>query len=967
LTIRIFIQAAPQEPPGKDRSAWKTAGGTPEQRSIWAIMARSARQAMPYLVALAAVAAAALIRESLDPLLGGGTRPFITFFAAVAVSAWYGGLWPGLLSILLSFLVADYFFIPPRFSLNLLDVSTQTVTDFIVFVTMSGLIVVLSEALHRANARTKEEARLAAQAAKLYQITLGSIGDAVIATDTEGRVSFLNQVAESLTGWKLSESLHRPLGDIFHIINEQTRNTVEDPCAKVLRSGVVVGLANHTVLIAKDGTELPVDDSAAPIFDYEGEVAGVVLVFRDVTKRRARERQIQESERLKTAIIQGALDCIIEIDHEDRILEFNPAAEQTFGFRREDVLGQKLVDLIIPQSLRERHRQAMAHYLATGEGPILGKRIEMTGLRADGTEFPIELTVIRSPLEGPPMFTAYLRDITERQRAEAVMEFLAQTRAALAALVDRDSALQQAAGAMVPFFADWCVLYTISSEGNIEHQACAHRDPEKQRNLKEMLDRYPFDWSNSSASVQALRSGEAQFIADLPDALLTNIARDQTHIDLLRALDPKSIISIPLRVRDRTIGTITFVATEPSRLYTPGDVRFAEELARSVAIAIDNAHLFNSVKTADRQKDEFLAMLAHELRTPLAAIRYATEVARLPEVDPKVELLDIVERQVQNLVRLIDDLLDISRISRGKILLRREYLDASVIARRAVASVRPILEGKNHELDFELAEEPMPIYADPMRAEQTVVNLLTNAVKYTHDGGRVSLRVYPEDQEVVIRIKDTGIGIAPEILPRVFDLFTQADQSLDRSQGGLGVGLAVTRRLVEMHGGTVAAHSEGVGHGSEFTLRLPLCDAVPPEDSTIPIRAERPATSLRILVVDDNRDTADTEALLLRAHGHQVEVAHDGPAALELAHQFRPHVFLLDLGLPGLNGYEVAVRLRKEGFANEPLIAISGYGQPDDRERCRQAGFDHHLVKPVENSALLALLREVEPEETSAM
>lgn len=922
---------------------------------------------MPYLVALAAVAAAALIRESLDPLLEGGTRPFITFFAAVAVAAWYGGLWPGLLSILLSFLVADYFFIPPRFSLNLLDVSTQTVTDFIVFVTMSGLIVVLSEALHRANARTKEEARLAAQAAKLYQITLGSIGDAVIATDTEGRVSFLNQVAESLTGWKLSESLHRPLGDIFHIINEQTRNTVEDPCAKVLRSGVVVGLANHTVLIAKDGTERPVDDSAAPIFDYEGEVAGVVLVFRDVTKRREQERLLRESERRKTAIIQGALDCIIEIDHENRILEFNPAAEQTFGFRREDVLGQKLVDLIIPQSLRERHRQAMAHYLATGEGPILGKRIEMTGLRADGTEFPIELTVIRSPLEGPPMFTAYLRDITERQRAEAVMEFLAQTRAALAALVDRDSALQQAAGAMVPFFADWCVLYTISSEGNIEHQACAHRDPEKQRILKEMLDRYPFDWSNSSASVQALRSGEAQFIADLPDALLTNIARDQTHIDLLRALDPKSIISIPLRVRDRTIGTITFVATEPSRRYTPGDVRFAEELARSVAIAIDNAHLFNSVKTADRQKDEFLAMLAHELRTPLAAIRYATEVARLPEVDPKVELLDIVERQVQNLVRLIDDLLDISRISRGKILLRREYLDASVIARRAVASVRPILEGKNHELDFELAEEPMPIYADPMRAEQTVVNLLTNAVKYTHDGGRISLRVYPEDQEVVIRIKDTGIGIAPEILPRVFDLFTQADQSLDRSQGGLGVGLAVTRRLVEMHGGTVAAHSEGVGHGSEFTLRLPLCDAVPPEDSTIPIRAERPATSLRILVVDDNRDTADTEALLLRAHGHQVEVAHDGPTALELAHQFRPHVFLLDLGLPGLNGYEVAVRLRKEGFANEPLIAISGYGQPDDRERCRQAGFDHHLVKPVENSALLALLREVEPEETSAM
>jgi CheY-like chemotaxis protein len=404
---------------------------------------------------------------------------------------------------------------------------------------------------------------------------------------------------------------------------------------------------------------------------------------------------------------------------------------------------------------------------------------------------------------------------------------------------------------------------------------------------------------------------------------------------------------------------MSFVGAGSSRRYTRRDVLLAEDVARRVAVAIDNAHLFNSLKVADRQKDEFLAMLAHELRNPLAAISYAAQVVRLPDVESKDELFALVERQVQNLSRLIDDLLDISRISRDRIELRREHVDASTLARRAAATVRHLVQEKCHQLAVEIADEPMPLYADATRTEQIISNLLTNAAKYTSHGGQITVSAWPEDGDVVFRITDTGVGIAPDMLPRVFDLFAQADKTLDRTQGGLGIGLTVARKLVEMHGGTIAANSQGVGHGSEFTVRLPLSDASSPAPEAAAGTAVLPSAPLRLLVVDDNRDMAHTEALLLKAHGHEVQVAHDGPAAIELAHHFRPHAIFLDIGLPGMNGYDVAKTLREQGFTQESLIAVSGYGRLDDRDRSRRAGFDAHLVKPVDNQALLEILHEI--------
>jgi CheY-like chemotaxis protein/two-component sensor histidine kinase len=303
-------------------------------------------------------------------------------------------------------------------------------------------------------------------------------------------------------------------------------------------------------------------------------------------------------------------------------------------------------------------------------------------------------------------------------------------------------------------------------------------------------------------------------------------------------------------------------------------------------------------------------------------------------------------------------LLDVSRISRDKITLRKETVDVASIVSGAATTVRPLVEEKHHELILEMSDKPIYVLADPTRAEQIVMNLLTNAAKYTKNGGRVTVRATTDANEALIEVIDTGIGLPPELLNRVFDLFAQADRTLDRSEGGLGIGLTVAQKLAEMHGGIITADSEGLGKGSKFTVRLPISRQTP-EGGKESHRNESISLQLpqKVLVVDDNRDTAISCARLLRGMGHDVQTAFDGVAAIEAARSFRPQAILLDIGLPGMNGFEVARTLRDEGFANEMIVAVSGYGQPEDRERSRQAGFDDHLVKPVHQDALVSVLQ----------
>ena len=358
-----------------------------------------------------------------------------------------------------------------------------------------------------------------------------------------------------------------------------------------------------------------------------------------------------------------------------------------------------------------------------------------------------------------------------------------------------------------------------------------------------------------------------------------------------------------------------------------------------------------------RRKDEFLAMLSHELRSPLAPIANAVHLLGLQKHEDPLQLQArlIIERQVAQLKHLVDDLLEVSRITTGRILLRQEQIVVGGIVERAVETTQGLMEQRRHQLTMTLPSHPLWLHADAARIEQVLVNLLVNAAKYTDEGGRIWLSVQQEGDQIILRVRDTGVGIAPELLPRIFDLFAQADRSLDRSQGGLGIGLSLVQRLVELHGGTVEAHSV-VGQGSEFVVRLPIVATavLPPSSATATI--EPPGHRCRVLIVDDNVDTANSMALLLNASGHEVRTAHDGPTALDAAVDYRPDVVILDIGLPGLNGYEVARRLRHQAaLADVVLIAITGYGQETDRQSALAAGFNHHLVKPVD----FALVRNI--------
>ncbi|MEP6847714.1 MAG: PAS domain S-box protein [Acidobacteriota bacterium] len=367
---------------------------------------------------------------------------------------------------------------------------------------------------------------------------------------------------------------------------------------------------------------------------------------------------------------------------------------------------------------------------------------------------------------------------------------------------------------------------------------------------------------------------------------------------------------------------------------------------------------------ADRRKNEFLAMLAHELRNPLAPIRNSIQVLRATN-DGLGAPLEIMDRQVGQLVRLVDDLLDVSRITSGKIELRRERIDLNAVILHTAEAARPSCESGGVDLEISLPERPIWLIGDPARLTQSIGNLLNNSCKFTDKGGSIHLTLESNDQHALVKVRDTGIGIAPEKLSRIFEMFVQADTSLERATSGLGIGLTLVKNLVEMHGGTVEARSEGLGHGCEFVLELPLVAVETPEakaENLVDEGSKGPAGK-KILVVDDNVDSAESLTVLLRLSGHDVRLAHDGIEAVKISDEFRPDVILLDIGLPRLNGYEAARVIRRRPWGDGvQLIALTGWGQKEDRERSKDAGFDIHLVKPVDHDELFKLLSDLEPE-----
>jgi PAS domain S-box-containing protein len=670
-----------------------------------------------------------------------------------------------------------------------LTVLSILITGGLGVVLVGGLFLL---AQRRLRERHQAAVVLAEQRERL-RVTLASIGDAVITTDLDSRITSINAVAQRLTGWTEAEACGQDLTAVFRIVNEETREPVENPAIRALRDGVIVGLANHTVLISRDGTEVPIDDSAAPIRDEEGTLTGCVLIYRDISQRRRLERESAgraAAAAFAASLVESSEDAILAVSLDGRIQTWNGAAERLYGYSAAEAVGQS-INFLIPEDRADEEDQLVRRLLA-------GERIshfETIRRRKDGSLVDVSLTI------------STVRDEKER------------------------------------------IIGT------------------------------------------------------------SKIVRDNSH------------------------------------------AKAAE--ARIFALMAD-------LKDADRRKDEFLAILAHELRGPLAPIRHLLEIIKRTDGD-RAALRDatvMMDRQLDQIVRLVDDLLDVSRITRNKLELRRERVDLIEILKQSLELNRPLAESARHQVTVTLADEPLYLHGDAVRLSQVLTNLLQNAFKYTEPGGHIWVSAERQGSEVRVAVKDTGAGIPADVLPRIFDLFIQVDRTLERSQGGLGIGLTLVKQLVMMHEGTVEAMSEGPGRGSQFVVRLPLL--VEQREARHPGRAGTPedqGSPRRILVVDDNQDSADSLAVLLRMLGHEAHVAYDGQEAVEVAKEVRPEVIMLDIGLPRMNGYEACRTIREQPWGKRiTIIAISGWGQDTDRQKSEAAGFDHHMVKPVDYTFLRQVL-----------
>ena len=541
------------------------------------------------------------------------------------------------------------------------------------------------------------------------------------------------------------------------------------------------------------------------------------------------------------------------------------------------------------------------------------------------------------------------------ERRERVARFLAQASAELAEVGDYESTMQKIANSAVPDFSDWCAIYLMEEEQKLKPVAIAHLDPKRIREARALTARLNLRLPDLS---EVTLTGRSELVETFPDERLRRVALTGKDLAVLRSFGFRSSINVPLLKRGEIFGLMTFYTAESGRRFDLHDLYTAEDLARRAAVAIENASLYQQLQEADRQKDEFLAMLAHELRNPLAPLCNAVELLRTEPSTLAPETLEMMSRQLRQMVRLIDDLFDISRIKHNRMRLRRGVHDLCAIIQSAAESCRPQLENAAHTFHLHLPREPVWVDGDAARLAQVVANLLNNAIKYTPRGGEITLDARCGNGECFVTVRDNGIGIAPEMLRQIFDLFSQVRDSLESSQGGMGIGLTLVLRLVEMHGGSVEARSEGPGRGSEFCIRLPL--APPPGQPEPPApAAEAEPVPCRVLLVDDNRDAAQTLARLLKRQGYELAIAFDGPEAITTAREFHPRIILLDIGLPSLSGYEVARTILAETAQPAPvLIAMTGWGQENDRRRSREAGFTRHLIKPVDLDELKATLRE---------
>jgi PAS domain S-box-containing protein len=870
---------------------------------------------------------------------------------------------------------------------------------------------------------------------ELLRVTLGSIGDAVITTDVHGRVSFMNAVATTLTGWTAEEAIGKSLTEFFHLVNEHTRQEVENPVTKVLSAESVVGPDNHTVLIAKDGTELPIDESGAPIRDAEGQIVGIILIFRDVTRRKQSEveqelllkheqlaRAEAEANEQRFAFLAQASEILSSsLDYEATLKSVAHLAVPLFAdwcrvdvlkddgeIQRVAVAHQDLAKIALAEEIINRYPNdpgGLPLVLRTGEAAIYPEvtdaMLEQGACDAEHLEL-LRKVGIKSVMIVPLVARertlgaiTFVSGETDRIYSESDLNFAQDLadRAALAvdnarlyyevdsALHEREQALQlhrgveerlsvlveasdTILGSMQLVDVQQAILDVSGRLIAADAYAIWRREPDRDGwrvvtaiGLSDSFQETGLGGRNFNVS--ALKAPLA--IESVQETKWLKIRHEAYRLEGI-----ESLLIIPLKLRGEFAGTIAFYYHRPTQ-FSETEIRVATALANLAAAAISTTELYlqesalrDQAVEANRLKDEFLATLSHELRNPLNSIAgYADILLRSPDARrlPMVQkAAETIRRNAMTQARLINDLLDLSRLQTGKLAISKQPVRFSAAIGDAINSMRLQAAAKSIRVDLNLSEEALIVEADPVRLQQVVWNLVSNAVKFTPIGGQVAVGLSREGQAAVLKVEDNGQGIDEGFLPYVFEMFRQADARTTRSHGGMGIGLALVKQIIEHHGGSVQAESEGAGKGTCMTVRLPLYDDVAPSLPATP-SPDGQLNGARLLVVDDTPDSIEMMRSLLEIEGASVTAVLSGAEALEAAEHSDFELLISDISMPGMDGYELIRRLREqEGFSDIPAIAITGFGRDEDIYLARAAGFTTHLTKPLDFRVFLKIV-----------
>jgi PAS domain S-box-containing protein len=867
-----------------------------------------------------------------------------------------------------------------------------------------GRLVGAINAFHDTTALKRAETALRENERRFREM-IDALPAAIYTTDAEGRLTHYNPAAAELSGrtpeldkdqWSVLWKLYNPDGT--PLPHSQC------PMAVALNEGRAVRGA-EAILERPDGTRRWFTPYPTPLQDEKGHVVGGINMLVDVTERKAveerlaadlaatRRLQLVSTELLHEdeldAIYQKVLDAAVEIMGSDfasmqmlipdrcqgrgelMLLAhrgFPPLSAETWKTVQSDtpcICGEALRTgqrVIVPDIETCQFVDGTSQMEAYRDAGI--RAAQSTPLRSrTGRILGMISTHWRKPHQ-PSERALGLLDVLARQAADLIerrqtdeasrkqterLQLLLEAAAVLLTADNPDAMLRGLLTRIGPNLnIDVYFNYMVHDSGDALWLASCDGIPIE---TARTISRLEFGQSICGTVAQQRQPIVASYIH----------LSDDPKARLVKSLGIRAYACNPLMSENRLLGTLSF-ASRTKDEFDADEVAFLQTICHYVTVAYERLRLVNQLKEADRRKDEFLATLAHELRNPLAPVRNAVQVLRMKGPDePDLRWgRDVIERQVDHLTRLIDDLLDVSRITRNKLELRKQRVALTEVISGAVESSRPLVEECGQTLTVTLPSEPVHINGDLVRLSQVFLNLLNNAAKYTERGGQIRLTAERQGGDVVVKVKDSGVGIPAEKLPRLFEMFFQVDRSLEKSQGGLGIGLSLARRLVELHGGKVEARSEGIGKGSEFIVCLPvLVDNVMPLSSREPTDNDcaQATPTRRILVVDDNRDSADSLAMLLRLMGNEVLTAYDGLAALEVAERIRPDVVLLDIGMPRLNGYDTCHRIREQPWGRSPvMIALTGWGQEEDKRRTQDAGFDAHLIKPVDPTALMNLL-----------